>query len=46
MILQRIQLRLRYYWRKFLINSGICPDCHNDLNIMPSGRTHCPECGR
>lgn len=38
---------LNGYWRrKVLVWLGVCPDCGNPLNHMPSGYAHCPTCGR
>ena len=45
-MITRIKYRSRYYWRKFIITIGICPECHNVTNRKPNGRRWCPECGR
>lgn len=44
--MNRLKLRIRFYWRKTLVAIGVCPDCHNFLNTKPNGRKWCPECGK
>lgn len=45
MTLAQLHYRRRYYWRRFCVWVGFCPECHNRLNTKPSGRKWCPECG-
>lgn len=45
-IMNRLYLRIRYYWRALCVLVGLCPDCATRLNFTRSGRAHCPSCGK
>lgn len=41
-----LKYRARYYWRKFVVYFGFCPDCGANLNYTSTGRPICPDCGK
>jgi hypothetical protein len=42
-MMQRIQYRLSYEWKRVVKFFGVCPKCGNSLNYTSSGRGICPE---
>lgn len=46
LIITRLKLRSRYYWRKVCHFFGRCPYCGEKVNYTMAGRAICPNCGK
>lgn len=43
----KIRLRVRYYYRKFLVAAfGLCPDCYHPVSRTRTGQALCLICGK
>jgi len=43
MLIRRIKLRIKYYYKKIMLFSGICPICFTICNRDKHGRAICPN---
>lgn len=44
MMIRRLKLRARYYWRETLKAFGVCPTCRNRMYRTRGGRLICTTC--
>lgn len=44
--MNRLQYRLRYYWRKLVNFLGLCYRCGGRVNYTRSNKSICPNCGK